>query len=58
VCKSPCHPSVSTTESETPGNESTEKEPSWRIRDRWLFDADDEHPALAMMRAFRRIEFL
>ena len=28
-------------ESETPGNESTEKEASWRIRDRWLFDADD-----------------
>jgi enhancer of polycomb-like protein len=29
-------------ESETPGNDSTEKEASWRIRDRWLFDADDE----------------
>ena len=29
-------------ESETSGNDSTEKEASWRIRDRWLFDADDE----------------
>jgi hypothetical protein len=29
-------------ESETLGNESTEKEASWHGRDRWLFDADDE----------------
>jgi enhancer of polycomb-like protein len=32
-----------TADSETPEQESTiEKEVSWRIRDRWLFDADDE----------------
>ena len=32
-----------TTDSEMPEEESTaEKEVSWRIRDRWLFDADDE----------------
>jgi enhancer of polycomb-like protein len=29
-------------ESEMPGNDPTEKKASWRIRDRWLFDADNE----------------
>jgi hypothetical protein len=30
--------------SEMPEEESTvEKDVSWRIRDRWLFDADDEY---------------
>ena len=34
--------SSSTAESEMAENGSSEKEDSWRIRDRWLFDADDE----------------
>ena len=42
-------------DSDTPGNELTEKEASWRIRDRWLFDSDDDPSLTALIRG---IEYL